>query len=63
MITEACSAPLFAPLADRYGRRPVFLSCVFLWGVGAIAFGLVKSVLAAVAMRGFCKSPTGAEGG
>ncbi|KAI9635727.1 major facilitator superfamily domain-containing protein [Dioszegia hungarica] len=53
MISEAISAPLFAPLADSYGRRPVFLICVFLWGAGAVSFGFVGSVMAAVVCRGF----------
>lgn len=56
MISEAISAPLFAPLADSYGRRPVFLICVFLWGAGAVSFGFVGSVMAAVVCRGFCES-------
>jgi len=57
MITEAITAPLYAPLADSHGRRPVFLICVFMWGFGAVAFGLVNSVWAAVMMRGFCEFP------
>jgi MFS family permease len=56
MITEAMTAPLYAPLADRYGRRPVFMTCVFLWGVGAISFGFVGTVIGTVVGRGFCKS-------
>lgn len=48
------TAPLFAPLADKYGRRPVFLTCVFMWGVGAVSYGLVSTVLGAVVGRGFC---------
>lgn len=53
MVAEALTAPFFGPLADRYGRRPVFLACVGLWGLGAIAFGLVRSVWTVILTRAF----------
>lgn len=53
MLTEAMTAPLFAPLADRYGRRPMFLICVFFWGIGAGLFGFVGNVYLTVLARGF----------
>lgn len=43
MVTEALAAPLYAPLADRFGRRPVFIPLVFMWGVFALAFGFASS--------------------
>jgi MFS family permease len=53
MVTEAITAPFFGPLADRYGRRPVFLTCVCLWGMGAIAFGLMTRLWSVIATRAF----------
>lgn len=55
MATEALTAPFFGPLADRYGRRPVFLTCVCLWGCGAVAFGLMTSLGSLIATRAFCE--------
>ncbi|ORY34238.1 major facilitator superfamily domain-containing protein [Naematelia encephala] len=51
MVTEACCAPLYAPIADRLGRRPIILVLIFLFGVCAIAFGFVKDVWSAVIVR------------
>lgn len=55
MITEAVTAPMYAPLADRYGRRAVFVPLVALWAVFALAFGFVRSALSAVLLRACCK--------
>jgi MFS family permease len=52
MVCEAFTAPLYAPLADRLGRRPVLLVCLLFWGVFAVCFGLVQSVWATIVMRG-----------
>jgi MFS family permease len=52
MATEALSAPLYAPLADGIGRRPVLLGCLVFWGIFAAGFGLVANVMAAIVMRG-----------
>ena len=52
MVTEAITAPIYAVLGDRFGRRPVILILLFLWGIAAIGFGLVQTVLATVVMRG-----------
>lgn len=52
MATEAILAPAYAPLGDRFGRRPVILTLVVFWGLFAVGFGLVKSVLLAVVVRG-----------
>lgn len=52
MVTEAIAAPLYAPLADRIGRRPIVLTLTAIWAIFAIGFGLVQSVWAAVFMRG-----------
>lgn len=60
MVTEAFSAPLYAPLADRVGRRPVILVLIVIWGILAMGFGLVKTVWAAVLLRGGCRWMNGA---
>lgn len=51
MVTEALAAPFYAPIADRIGRRPVFIPLVFLWGVFAIAFGFVRTPWGVVMLR------------
>jgi MFS family permease len=53
MVTEAISAPFYAPLSDRFGRRPVVLVLLVLWAVGGAGFGLCESVWSAVAMRAY----------
>lgn len=53
MIAEVITAPLFGPLGDRYGRRPVFLICVCFWGVGSVAFGLTQRLWTVILTRGF----------
>lgn len=52
MVTEAIVAPLYAPIGDRFGRRPVILTLVVFWGFFAIGFGLVKSLFLAIVLRG-----------
>jgi MFS family permease len=52
MVCEAFTAPLYAPLADRLGRRPVLLVCLLFWGLFAVCFGVVQSVWATIVMRG-----------
>jgi MFS family permease len=54
MVAEAISAPLYAPLADRIGRRPIIIFLLFLWGFFAVGFGLVQNVWSAVLVRGAC---------
>lgn len=56
MCCEAITAPIYAPLADRLGRRPVFLSCLFFWGIFAVCFGFVRSVGMTIVVRGCCES-------
>lgn len=55
MVTEAISAPLYAPLADRIGRRPVMLVLLIFWVIGGFGFGLCSSVLQAILMRAWCE--------
>lgn len=57
MATEAISAPFYAPIGDRYGRRPVVLILIAFWGLFAMGFGLSTSVITAVLMRG-CRTST-----
>jgi len=52
MATEAIVAPLYAPIGDRFGRRPVILILTACWGLFAMGFGTAKSVLVAVVLRG-----------
>lgn len=52
MVTEAIVAPFYAPIGDKYGRRPVILTLVVFWGFFAIGFGLVKSLFLAIVLRG-----------
>jgi MFS family permease len=56
MATEAILAPFYAPIGDKYGRRPVILLLTALWGVLAMGFGLSTSVLVAVLLRGCRRS-------
>jgi MFS family permease len=58
MVTEAIMAPLYAPIGDRFGRRPVVLILTACWGFFAMGFGTAQSVLVAVALRGARESPT-----
>jgi MFS family permease len=51
MIAEATSAPLYAPLADKVGRRPVIVVLLFCWTFGGFAFGLCTSVWAVIVTR------------
>ena len=55
MITEAFTAPLYAPLADRIGRRPVIIVLEVLFGFLAISFGFVESAWSAVLVRACCE--------
>jgi MFS family permease len=52
MATEAVIAPFYAPIGDKYGRRPVVLVLIAFWGMFAMGFGLSGSVITAVVMRG-----------
>ncbi|OCF59654.1 hypothetical protein L486_02326 [Kwoniella mangroviensis CBS 10435] len=52
MGTEAISAPFYGPLADKYGRRPVLISLMSMWGVFGVAFGFCKSVWSTIILRG-----------
>jgi MFS family permease len=44
-------ALLFAPLADRYGRRPLILACLAVELVGMIAAGFASNALELMAFR------------
>jgi MFS family permease len=51
MVAEALSAPLYAPLSDKIGRRPIIVVLLIFWAVGGLGFGLCRSVWSAVVMR------------
>ncbi|WVQ76195.1 hypothetical protein IAR50_005857 [Cryptococcus sp. DSM 104548] len=51
MATESISAPLYAPLADRYGRRPVLIGLEILWGVFGLLFGFSRTVWTVIIFR------------
>ncbi len=36
VLFSLCSAVLMANLSDRYGRRPIYLACVALFGLGSL---------------------------
>src|SRR5271163_4988176 len=41
----------YGPISDRFGRRPVLLAALALYGVGAIGCALTQSIGALIAMR------------
>ncbi|WVQ78021.1 hypothetical protein IAT38_000102 [Cryptococcus sp. DSM 104549] len=51
MVTEALSAPLYAPLADKFGRRPVMITLQLLWGVFGVGFGFARTVWGVIILR------------
>ncbi|KAK8845553.1 hypothetical protein IAR55_006268 [Kwoniella newhampshirensis] len=51
MVTESIMAPFYAPLADRFGRRPVLIILILLWGVFGVAFGFSKTVWTVIMLR------------
>lgn len=56
MVTESIAAPIYAPLADRFGRRVVLIPVLAMWGVFALGFGFANTPLMAVFLRGCCRS-------
>ncbi|OXG20565.1 hypothetical protein C366_02100 [Cryptococcus neoformans Tu401-1] len=52
MVTESLSAPIYAPLADRFGRRPVLIVLEIMWGVFGVAFGFSSTVWVVIILRG-----------
>lgn len=52
MVTESLSAPIYVPLADRFGRRPVLIVLEVMWGVFGVAFGFSSTVWAVIILRG-----------
>jgi MFS transporter, DHA1 family, multidrug resistance protein len=42
---------IYGPISDRYGRRPVLLAALVLYGVGAIGCALTQSIGALIAVR------------
>jgi len=52
MVAETFTAPLYAPLADKFGRRTVLIPTLFGWGAFALAFGFATGPTMAVFWRG-----------
>jgi MFS transporter, AAHS family, 4-hydroxybenzoate transporter len=51
LIGSLLGAILLAPLADRFGRKPVLIGCTLVFGLGALASSLATSVLPLSALR------------
>lgn len=51
MLSEATTAPFYAVLGDRVGRRPVIIVLIFLFGLLGMAYGFVTSVWMAILGR------------
>ncbi|HLG01236.1 MAG TPA: MFS transporter [Acidimicrobiia bacterium] len=45
------AAPLIGVLADRFGRRPVVVPCLVIFGIGGLAAGLAPSFEVMLALR------------
>ena len=41
-LVYAASIPIMGKLADKKGRKPIFLSCVFLFGIGSLLCGITR---------------------
>ena len=55
MLFEALAAPFYVGPADRYGRRPVLLLCIGLWGLSAVAFGFMTTLIGIIVTRAACE--------
>lgn len=53
-LTEAVSAPFYAVLGDKVGRRPVIIVLIFIFGLSGMAYGFVTSVWMAILGRAAC---------
>ena len=51
LVTSTTTVPLFARLADIYGRKPVFLFGLTLFVVGSVLCGTAQSMVALIAFR------------
>ena len=43
-LAYAVSIPIMGKLADRHGRKYIYLTCVFLFGLGSLLCGLAQNV-------------------
>lgn len=56
LIAYGLAQLIYGPLSDRFGRRPIFLTTIFLFVVASIACGLAKTIdqlLVARILQGF----------
>src|SRR4051812_18547276 len=51
LVTSTTTVPLYARLADIYGRKPVFLVGLTLFVVGSVLCGTSQSMVALIAWR------------
>ena len=51
LLTQAVSVPIYGKLADIFGRRPVMLLGIALFGVGSVLCGIAWSMPALIAFR------------
>ncbi|MFE5699252.1 MDR family MFS transporter [Rhodococcus koreensis] len=51
LLTQAVSVPIYGKLADIFGRKPVMLLGIALFGVGSVLCGIAWSMPALIAFR------------
>lgn len=51
LLTQAVTVPIFAKLSDSYGRKPVVLAGIAVFGVASVLCGVAWSMPALIAFR------------
>ena len=52
LVGFACGQIVYGPTSDRFGRRPVLLVALLLYGAATIACALARSIDALIAAKG-----------